>query len=110
MKALLKNKKGTTLVEVVIAVALLTIISSAIVGTMYSSHKVTQNNYEKRVEYENAVGRMDQELSSAGTATGDNVDVEVKFPTGASSTVPCTKIVEKNLADGSLNIGVVKKN
>lgn len=110
MKALLKNKNGTTLVEVVIAVALLTVISSAIVGSMYSSHRVTLSNYNKRAEYEKAVSRMDQELSSASMPTGDNVDIVVNFPTGASSTVPCTKVVEKNMTGGSLSVGIVKKN
>jgi type II secretory pathway component PulJ len=121
MKKLINNKNGSSLVEVVVAIAMFSIVATAIVAVLFSSRTVTDQNMDMRINYENTVGRMDRKLE-AGTETttaapaggsGDSgssdvssdVEVSVKFPTDSSAvSVSSVKTV-----DGKYNgVGIVK--
>jgi type II secretory pathway pseudopilin PulG len=112
IRKLVKNKKGTTLVEAVIAVGMFSIIATALVSVLISSNKVTNSNMELRQNYESSVGRMDSQLETSvgteppagSTVVTSDVDVTVKFPSGSTASVAC----EQSL-DGSYGgIGIVK--
>jgi hypothetical protein len=114
IRKLVKNKKGTSLVEAVIAVGMFAIISTAIVSVLISSNKITNTNMELRQNYESSVGRMDSQLETSvgstppagSTVITSDVDVSVTFPTSGSSTVSVE--CEQSL-DGTYNdVGIVK--
>lgn len=107
MKALIKSKEGSTLVEIVIAVALLAVISSGILTVLITSHRETMLTYDSKPKYEEAVGKMDIMLDSDTSAvSGDSVTVNVEFPVGGNVSVDSKVIKDPDLA----NVAVVKKN
>lgn len=106
MKILSKNNKGFTLVELIIALGILTIAGTMFAGAMLSSHKIVESAQERSEVRENSVGKMDNEFSNS-SATGTDLQVNVIFPAGGGTeTVDCYKIME----DSSTNyhIGIVK--
>jgi type II secretory pathway pseudopilin PulG len=106
VKKLLSSKDGNTLVELIIAVALFTIISSAVMGSMVTAQKISSSNHENKPKYEAKVGAMDEMLNGDTSAVdGEDVNVTVKFPTGDSVTVASKKIKDDELQ----NIAIVKK-
>jgi type II secretory pathway pseudopilin PulG len=116
---ILKDKQGTTLVEVVIATAVLTIISSAVVGVLYSSSNVTESNQKIRDNHETAVGVMDTYIKNADSSLGTDISVDIEFGYNSShQSVDCVQIYEGDLPSASLvgldsgdiqSVGIIKK-
>lgn len=105
MRKLINNKTGSTLIEVVIAVALFTLVAGIATSAMVSSAKVTEEGYKKRPVYESSVGNMDETLMSAPAAdVGEDVTVDVEFPSGNTKQIDSKIIVSNNFG----GIGVVK--
>jgi type II secretory pathway component PulJ len=113
MKCVINSKKGSSMVEVVVAIAIFTIMATAIVAILFSSRTVSEENLTIRKSYESTVGRMDSQLegelsatpAGGGSTTLTDVSVSVKFPTDSSATsVDCQKAV-----DGTYGgVGIVK--
>ena len=107
MKNILKSNKGFTLVEVTIALALFTIVGSAIVGSLMAAQKNSYKLYESKPVYESTVGTMDEMLDSDTSAVaGDPATVSVSFPTGDTVSVSSKVIRDSNLK----NVAIVKAN
>ncbi len=119
LKFISSNKHGETLVEVVIAVGIFTIVACAIMGVLVSSGNITQSNENMRVNYENVVGVMDCYIKNADASLGADISVDVEFKSSSThKTIDCVKIFEGDLpaselvgVDGTnlVNIGIVKK-
>lgn len=116
LSRLLKNNKGESLVEVLIATGVLVIISSAIIASLYSSGNVTESNKKMRVNYETSVGTMDTYISGADTSIGTDVSINITFPNDTDENVDCVQIYEGDLpmADPSADnqaqrTGITKK-
>lgn len=113
MSKLLRNKCGSTLIEVVIAIAVFVVVASGIMVVMISSQSITLNNYEKRQKNEVIVGSMDVALSSkaegsteitTGSMSVSDMDVDVSFSSGDPLSIPSQSMVNTNQ-----HIGFVKK-
>ncbi|GEM_PF-5524331 len=107
MKALIKSNEGSTLIEIIIAIAVFAVIGSGILTALITSHRTTMLNYDTKPKYEDAVGRIDEILSSdTSSVSGDPVNVTVEFPSSSTVTVGSKVIRDASLA----NVAVVKKN
>jgi type II secretory pathway pseudopilin PulG len=109
MKISLKSNSGSTLVEVVIAVAVFTIVASSITAILVSSQKLSFNNYDSRKNYEGAVGTMDSALDGSSDSIEVNTEeatISVSFPSGGGGS---TNIDVQKILDDDYHIGVVKK-
>lgn len=105
MKKLIKNRKGFTLVELVIAVGIVAIVTTMFASAMATAHGITDESAEKNSTRENVVGTMDQYTRNHGT-TGNESDetITVTFPTGGNEDIECRKIMH----DGTqYNMGVI---
>lgn len=99
-----------TLVEIIIALAIFAIISTAIVAVLYSSQNTTEVNSRVRIGYESAVGEMDVMLEPGSEATTttpvdsnystEDVTAKVTFPSGSEMSIPSKKVVNNNYSAG----------
>lgn len=106
MKALIKSKEGFSLIEMVIAIALFTVISCGVVGALVTSQRTTVLQYESRPKYESAVGIMDEKLDQDLSAVaGEDISVSVQFPGGGTSNVSAKAIRNADMQ----NVAIVKK-
>jgi type II secretory pathway pseudopilin PulG len=106
MRKLLKSKKGSTLVEVIIAVMLLAIVGSAVVSAMTTAQKITMQNEDtymtnpsSRKSYENAVSEMDSKLNESATTSDETVDIKVKFPSSTYTIDDAKKLYHSTVKD-----------
>ncbi len=105
MKRLIKNNKGFTLIELIIAICLLTISTTMFVSAMITSGKITEMSAEENVAREDAVGRMDAKFSDS-SATGEDVTITVVFPDAVGTeNVDCYKVTDDS---SDYYIGVIK--
>lgn len=119
LNKLIKNKRGSSLVEILIATAVLVIISSGIMAALLTSTKTTVVNEDIRYDHERAVGRMDTYIDAADTSIGTDITVNVKFGyDNSTNTVDCVKIYQSNLPGAELvgfdpddmqGVGIIKK-
>lgn len=102
MKSILKQKKGFTLIEVMIAVLLLAIVSSAMLAGLTTADKITrehesQVSTKSRIPYEDAVGTMDKKLDSdTSSEAGTSIGLKVNFKDGTSHIVTGAKKIKNN--------------
>lgn len=105
MKALIKSKEGFSLIEMVIAIALFTVISSGVLMAMVSSQHTSLKEYENKPKYEATVGKMDEMLDGDTSSTpGTDTSVNVQFPTGANVNVNSKVIRDNELG----NVAIIK--
>lgn len=106
MKKLFENNKGFTLVELIIALAVVSIAGTMFASAMISSHKVVENAQKRSEVRESSVGNMDSKFNNS-SVTGTDLELDVVFPASiGTEKVECYKIME----DSSTNyhIGIVK--
>ena len=112
MKQLIANKKGMSMVEVVVAVSVFVVVMSGVMGVMTSSRTISENNETARDGYEKAVGNMDKTLYS-GVYDGLNVDdtqkVTVSFEATGKTYQNDTGIEVNKITHGTYSaVGIVK--
>jgi prepilin-type N-terminal cleavage/methylation domain-containing protein len=109
MSKLLKSKKGSTLIEVIIAVMLLAIVASAVLSAITTAHRITMQNEDpymtnasSRKSYENAVSEMDSKLNESATTSDKTVDITVNFPSGTYTIDDAKKLYHSTVKDISV--------
>lgn len=103
MKKLLLSNSGVSLIELVIAVAILSIIASFAATALYAGVKSENKNSVTRQNVEDIAGALDTCFDT--TSTGTDMTVTVNFPASASENVDCTKIMDSVYG---MDIGIVK--
>jgi len=93
----IKNKKGMTLVEIIVSVAILSIIAVFIITVFASSNNIIGNNAILKRNGENAAAGIENKMAGLGADTDISIvgqqDASVTVTFGTNSVVTSGKIV-----------------